>query len=108
MVWMRNVFMKTLSLSPKDLGMDLIYDVAHNIVKIEDHIVNGKKKRVAVHRKGATRAFPPGHPETPSVYKEIGQPVIIPGDMGRASYILVGTQRAMDETLVSLPVYKMP
>ena len=101
MVWTRDVFMKTLGLSPKNLGMDLIYDVAHNIVKIEDHIVNGKKKMVAVHRKGATRAFPPGHPETPSAYKEIGQPVIIPGDMGRASYILVGTQRAMDETFGS-------
>ncbi|MBI3600471.1 MAG: RtcB family protein [Nitrospinae bacterium] len=101
MAWTREVFLKTLLISPKNLGMDLIYDVAHNIVKIEDHIVDGKKRRVAVHRKGATRAFPPGHPETPPAYKEIGQPVIIPGDMGRASYILVGTQRAMDETFGS-------
>lgn len=101
MAWTREVFLKTLLIAPKNLGMDLIYDVAHNIVKIEDHIVDGKKRKVAVHRKGATRAFPPGHPETPPAYKEIGQPVIIPGDMGRASYILVGTQGAMDETFGS-------
>lgn len=101
MAWTREVFIKTFLISPKNLGMDLIYDVAHNIVKIEDHIVDGKKRKVAVHRKGATRAFPPGHPETPPAYKEIGQPVIIPGDMGRASYILVGTQKAMDETFGS-------
>ncbi|MBI4377661.1 MAG: RtcB family protein [Nitrospinae bacterium] len=101
MVWTRDVFMKTLNLSPRELGMDLIYDVAHNIIKIEDHIVDGKKRRVAVHRKGATRAFPPGHQEIPDVYKEIGQPVIIPGDMGRASYLLTGTQKAMDDTFGS-------
>lgn len=101
MVWTREVFIKTFLMSPKNLGMNLIYDVAHNIVKIEDHIVDGKERRVAVHRKGATRAFPEGHKEVPDAYKEIGQPVIIPGDMGRASYILVGTQRAMDETFGS-------
>ena len=101
MVWTREVFIKTFLMSPKNLGMNLIYDVAHNIVKIEDHIVDGKERRVAVHRKGATRAFPEGHKEVPAAYKEIGQPVIIPGDMGRASYVLVGTQRAMDETFGS-------
>jgi tRNA-splicing ligase RtcB len=83
------------------LGMHLIYDVAHNIAKFETHRVNGGQKTVCVHRKGATRAFPPGHPETPEDYRAIGQPVIIPGDMGRHSYLLVGTERAMTETFGS-------
>ena len=99
--WTREVFMKVLGLSPRDLGLKLIYDVAHNIAKVEDHIVNGKKVKLMVHRKGATRAFPPNHPELPNEYKEIGQPVIIPGDMGRASYIMVGTDKAMVETFGS-------
>ena len=76
--------------------MDLIYDVAHNIAKIEKHNIDGKEKTLCVHRKGATRAFPPGHPELPPKYQKIGQPVIIPGDMGRNSYLLVGTNRAAD------------
>ncbi|MFZ3091233.1 MAG: RtcB family protein [Nitrospirota bacterium] len=101
MHWTREVFYKYFNRSPKELGMRLLYDVAHNIVKIEEHIVEGKKLLLAVHRKGATRAFPPNHPEVPEAYRKIGQPVIIPGDMGRASYILVGTQRAMDETFGS-------
>lgn len=99
--WTREVFMKVLGLSPRDLGLKLIYDVAHNIAKVEDHIVNGKKVKLMVHRKGATRAFPPNHLELPNEYKEIGQPVIIPGDMGRASYIMVGTDKAMVETFGS-------
>lgn len=99
--WTREVFMKVLGLSPRYLGLKLIYDVAHNIAKVEDHIVNGKKVKLMVHRKGATRAFPPNHPELPNEYKEIGQPVIIPGDMGRASYIMVGTDKAMVETFGS-------
>lgn len=99
--WAREVFQRVLSASPKALGMSLVYDVAHNIVKIEEHIVDGKKMKVAVHRKGATRAFPPGHPELPEAYRKVGQPVLIPGDMGRASFVLVGTQKAMDETFGS-------
>ncbi|MDD5217627.1 MAG: RtcB family protein [Candidatus Omnitrophica bacterium] len=94
----RQVFEKFFMRSPRDLGMDLIYDVAHNIAKFERHTVRGKEKFLCVHRKGATRAFPPGHSELPEAYRDIGQPVIIPGDMGRNSYLLVGTQQAMDET----------
>ncbi len=97
----RNVFEKVFALSWQKMGMFLIYDVAHNIAKIEKHVVNGKEKDLCVHRKGATRAFPPGHPALPERYKKIGQPVIIPGDMGRNSYLLVGTQKAMEETFGS-------
>ncbi len=92
----RMVFERTLRMSPKDLGMDLIYDVAHNIAKIEKYNINGKEKTLCVHRKGATRAFPPGHPELPAKYQKTGQPVIIPGDMGRNSYLLAGTRGAED------------
>jgi len=101
MHWVREVFERFFGISPQDLGMKLIYDVAHNIVKIEEHIVDGKRMKLAVHRKGATRAFPPGHPELPSIYRDLGQPVLIPGDMGRNSFLLLGTQRAMDETFGS-------
>ena len=101
MHWTKEVFMSVLSISPKELGMSLIYDVAHNIAKVEEHSVKGEKKRLVVHRKGATRAFPPGHPELPAIYRSLGQPVIIPGDMGRASFVLLGTQRAMNETFGS-------
>lgn len=94
-------FLETLQISPRELGMSLVYDVAHNIVKVEEHRVDGKKIKLAVHRKGATRAFPPGHEELPKVYKKIGQPVIIPGDMGRNSYVLVGTEKAMRESFGS-------
>ena len=75
-------------------NLKLLYDVAHNIAKIEEHEVEGKKMKLIVHRKGATRAFPPGHPEIPEKYRSVGQPVIIPGSMGTASYILVGTNEA--------------
>ncbi len=95
------IFLETLKISPRDLGMSLVYDVAHNIIKVEEHTVDGKKMKLAVHRKGATRAFPPGHEELPEVYKKIGQPVIIPGDMGRNSYVLVGTEKAMEESFGS-------
>lgn len=101
MHWVRETFMKVLGISPRELGMSLLYDVAHNIVKFEEHIVDGKPTMLAVHRKGATRAFPPGHKEIPQVYREVGQPVIIPGDMGTASYILAGTERGMAETFGS-------
>jgi tRNA-splicing ligase RtcB len=99
--WIRESFEKVLGESAEKLGMQIIYDVAHNIAKVEDHVVDGQVKKVVVHRKGATRAFPKGHPQVPAVYKEIGQPVLIPGDMGTASYILLGTQRAMEETFGS-------
>jgi tRNA-splicing ligase RtcB len=98
MHWTRETFMNEFRMGPRDLGMRLIYDVAHNVAKIEEHDVNGKKTKLIVHRKGATRAFPPGHPELPSAYRAIGQPVLIPGDMGRASFVLLGTQKAMQET----------
>jgi tRNA-splicing ligase RtcB (3'-phosphate/5'-hydroxy nucleic acid ligase) len=101
MHWSREAFMKVLGLSPRDLGMSLVYDVAHNIAKVETHQVNGKKVKLIVHRKGATRAFPPGHPELPEIYRAIGQPVLIPGDMGRASFVLLGTEKAMTETFGS-------
>jgi tRNA-splicing ligase RtcB (3'-phosphate/5'-hydroxy nucleic acid ligase) len=101
MHWAKEAFLKVFSISPKKLGMELIYDVAHNIAKIEEHEVNGKKMKLIVHRKGATRAFPPGHPELPEIYRHLGQPVLIPGDMGRASYVLLGTEKAMKETFGS-------
>ncbi|HIE44421.1 MAG TPA: RtcB family protein [Candidatus Omnitrophica bacterium] len=94
----RETFEKIFSRDWQSLGMKLIYDVAHNIAKFEKHKVDGKERLLCVHRKGATRAFPPNHPHIPEEYRTIGQPVIIPGDMGRVSYLLVGTQRAFDET----------
>ena len=96
MHWVREAFERTLGRSAEDLGMRLVYDVAHNIAKIEEHEVGGRSQKLLVHRKGATRAFGPGHPELPERYRKIGQPVIIPGDMGRASYLLAGTTRAME------------
>ncbi|MFQ6046149.1 MAG: RtcB family protein [Gemmatimonadales bacterium] len=80
---------------------DLVYDVAHNIAKFEQHEVAGARRRVCVHRKGATRAFPPGHPELGDRFRDIGQPVLIPGDMGRYSFVLVGTEGAYTETFGS-------
>ena len=97
----RRTFERVFGTSWQTLGMRLVYDVAHNIAKFERHRVNGSERLVCVHRKGATRAFPPGHPETPAAYQAIGQPVIIPGDMGRNSFVLVGTQTAMEETFGS-------
>ncbi len=85
----------------RELGMDLLYDVAHNIGKKEVHRVNGKEREVYVHRKGATRAFPKGRPELPRAYRDVGQPVIIPGSMGTGSYVLRGTQAALDLTFGS-------
>jgi tRNA-splicing ligase RtcB len=96
--WVRETFEQIFQMSSERLGLRLIYDVCHNIAKIETHKVAGKEMKVCVHRKGATRAFPPHHPEIPESYKEIGQPVLIPGDMGRYSYVLVGTEQAMAET----------
>jgi tRNA-splicing ligase RtcB len=84
------------------LGLRLLYDVAHNIAKMETHEVDGRRRTLCVHRKGATRALPAGHPEVPQVYRDVGQPVIIPGDMGRYSYLLVGRPAAMTETFGSV------
>jgi tRNA-splicing ligase RtcB len=99
--WARESFARVIGESSRDLDMNLIYDIAHNMGKVEHHDIDGKRTKVVVHRKGATRAFPPGHPETPAAYKKIGQPVIIPGTMGTASYILVGDERGMELTFGS-------
>jgi len=96
--WLRETFQKALRLSPKELGMELVYDVCHNIGKFEEHLVNGEKRTLFVHRKGATRAFPAHHPLLPGVYQSVGQPVLVPGDMGTNSYVMVGTDLAMKET----------
>jgi tRNA-splicing ligase RtcB len=97
----REMFAAVFKQSPERLGLRLVYDVAHNIAKFERHRVDGREKEVCVHRKGATRAFPPGHPDVPEIYRDVGQPIFIPGDMGRYSYVLVGTQGAYDETFGS-------
>lgn len=92
--WVRESFRQVMKRDPEELGLEIIYDVAHNIAKVEEHVVNGERHKVVVHRKGATRAFPPGHPDIPRDYQSIGQPVLIPGSMGTASYILVGTRES--------------
>jgi tRNA-splicing ligase RtcB len=94
----REVLAKFFGRSWTALGMELVYDVAHNIAKLEQHEIDGRRKKLWVHRKGATRAFPPGHPEIPRAYGQIGQPVLIPGDMGRASWVLAGRQGSMEQT----------
>jgi tRNA-splicing ligase RtcB len=99
--WVRESFSKVFGENAEELGIKQVYDVAHNIAKMEEHIIDGHKIKVCVHRKGATRAFPPGHKDIPQKYKEIGQPVLIPGDMGRCSFIAVGTQKAMEESFGS-------
>ena len=101
MYWAEEALCRGLNISPNELGMSLLYDVAHNIVKIERHDVDGEEMELVVHRKGATRAFAPGHPELPERYRKIGQPILIPGDMGTCSYILKGTVKAMHETFGS-------
>lgn len=99
--WVRESFEKVFNRKPEDLGMHIVYDVCHNIAKLEEHIVDGKRRKLYVHRKGATRAFPKEHPDIPKKYKAVGQPVLIPGDMGTASYVLVGTETGMKETFGS-------
>jgi tRNA-splicing ligase RtcB len=101
MHWVRQSFKQTFKEDPERFGLKLVYDVAHNIAKIETHRINGDQKKVWVHRKGATRAFPPNHPEIPRDYASAGQPVLIPGSMGTSSWVLVGTDRAMDVTFGS-------
>ena len=97
----RQAFAHIFEKPAERLGMHLVYDVAHNIAKIEPYDVGGRSRTLCVHRKGATRAFPPGHEELPDRYKSIGQPVLVPGDMGRSSYVLVGQQDAMEHTFGS-------
>lgn len=97
----RAVFEKVFRISPRSLDMNLLYDVCHNIAKKETHIIDGKEKTVCVHRKGATRSFPPGHRALGDAYRGTGQPILIPGDMGRASFVMVGTQEAMEESFGS-------
>ncbi len=99
--WVRETISQVFGQAPHALGMSLVYDVAHNIAKLEEYTVEGKLQKVIVHRKGATRAFPPGHPEIPVAYRAVGQPVLIPGDMGRYSFIAVGTETAMQESFGS-------
>ncbi|MFM8734046.1 MAG: RtcB family protein [Pirellulales bacterium] len=99
LMWqVREVFARVFGRPWEALGMTLLYDVAHNIAKFEPHVVAGGTKEVCVHRKGATRAFPAGHPDVPERYREIGQPVIIPGDMGRASWVLAGGPRSLERS----------
>jgi tRNA-splicing ligase RtcB len=98
----RGAVAKVFGSKAQDLGLGLVYDVAHNIAKIETHVVDGRSKTLCVHRKGATRAFPAGHPEVPADYRNVGQPVLIPGDMGRYSFLLVGEPAAMEETFGSV------
>jgi tRNA-splicing ligase RtcB (3'-phosphate/5'-hydroxy nucleic acid ligase) len=97
----RETTRRSLGVSDRDLGFRLVYDVCHNIAKIETHEIDGERRRVCVHRKGATRAFPAGDPNIPSAYRGVGQPVLVPGDMGRPSFVCVGTERAMAETFGS-------
>lgn len=97
----KEILLKTLGISPRNLGLRLVYDICHNIAKKEEHVIDGKKRIVCVHRKGATRSFAPGHPALCETYRNTGQPVLVPGDMGTASYVLVGTQKAMEETFGS-------
>lgn len=99
--WIRQSFQQVFKENPERFGMKMVYDVAHNIAKIENHSIDGVKKKVWVHRKGATRAFPPGHAEIPQDYRSAGQPVLIPGSMGTSSWLLVGTEKAMQTTFGS-------
>lgn len=98
MHWVREALERVLGKGSEALGIELVYDVAHNIAKFEHHQVDGKSRKLCVHRKGATRAFGPGRTELPVMYRDVGQPVIVPGDMGRSSWLLVGTQQAMEQT----------
>ncbi len=97
----RRAFARALGMDLDDVGLRTVYEVAHNIAKTESHTIDGHRREVCVHRKGATRAFPPGHGEIPERYRHVGQPVLIPGDMGRYSYVLVGTGNAMRDTFGS-------
>ncbi len=102
MHWVRESIYKTLGKSEADANIDIVYDVAHNIGKLETHVIDGKKTKVYIHRKGATRAFGPETEGLPTDYRSVGQPVLVPGSMGTASYILVGTKQAEKETFSSV------
>ncbi len=97
----RQGFSRVFKQTPEELGMHLVYDVCHNVAKIEEHVIDGKKKKLIVHRKGSTRSFGPGHEEVQKLYRKTGQPVIIGGSMETGSYLLVGTQKAMEESFGS-------
>ena len=99
--WIRQSFEQHFKRDAESMGMHQVYDVAHNIAKVEEYEVEGRMRKVYVHRKGATRSFPKGHPDVPARYRAVGQPVIIPGDMGAGSYVLVGTERVMKEAFGS-------
>jgi tRNA-splicing ligase RtcB len=99
--WARESFAAALGVAPERTGISVVYDVCHNIAKFETFVVDGKKRRLCVHRKGATRAYPAGNPGTPKAYRHVGQPVLIPGDMGRYSYVLAGNEQAYRETFGS-------
>ncbi len=99
--WVRESLHRVMGMSFKEIGLELVYDVAHNIAKIESHTIDGKHVTVCVHRKGATRSLPPHHPDVPLKYRGIGQPVLIPGDMGRCSYVAVGTEGAIQDSFGS-------
>jgi tRNA-splicing ligase RtcB len=99
--WTRKAFEKVFNMGESDLGMHLVYDVAHNIAKVEEHKIDGSLRQIVVHRKGATRAFPANRPELPERYRSLGQPVLIPGSMGTASWILLGNARSMELTFGS-------
>jgi tRNA-splicing ligase RtcB len=101
MHWVRQGFEQVFRRKPEDMDMGLVYDVAHNIAKVEEYEVDGKRRKVYVHRKGATRAFPKDRVEVPDRYRAVGQPVIIPGDMGAGSYVLVGQEQVMSEAFGS-------
>ena len=96
--WAREGFERVFGMAARALGLHLVYDHCHNIAKLEEHLVDGRPRRLCVHRKGATRSFPPGHAAVPERYRAVGQPVLIPGDMGRASYVLAGAPGAMEKT----------
>jgi tRNA-splicing ligase RtcB len=99
--WTRESFAHVMNKAPKYIGLRTVYEVAHNIAKMERHVFEGVEREVCVHRKGATRAFPAGHPHIPEAYQKVGQPVLIPGDMGRYSYVLVGAPGSMEQTFGS-------
>ncbi len=99
--WVRESFEAVFGRPSEEMGLSLIYDIAHNMAKLEEHEVDGRRRRLYVHRKGATRAFGPGHPHVPDMYRKVGQPVLIPGDMSHGSYLLAGTEQAMKETFGS-------
>lgn len=101
MHYTREIFEKALNKSPRETGMTLLYDVCHNIAKMESFPINDKFVELCVHRKGATRSFPPGHPSVPQRYRTVGQPVLIPGDMGTGAYVMAGTKKAFEETFGS-------